>query len=99
MNIVDKFGFKIEVGEDYLIKISEKMPPVSIEMLENILKNPECVMMSKNIQTKRCYYKTIDKNLFKAVVKFLKNENEHWLNTAHKTDGIRETEVFDENSI
>lgn len=99
MIIQDKFGFNIEIDKEYRRKIALKVPPISILMLRSILRNPDQVMVSKAIPSKRCYYKDIDGKLYKAVVKYVKIHGEHWLNTAHRTDSVREKEVFDENSL
>lgn len=99
MEFKDKFNFKIQVSGEYKEKISNKKPPVSLEMLQEILKSPDYVMVSSSSKSKRCYYKYFEHGLFKAVIKYIESTDEHWISTAHKTDGVREKEVFNEDLV
>jgi len=101
--VKDKFGFDIRIAPEYLDKINNKMPPLSKKTIEEVLLNPDCVRKSSSSENCRCYYKKIEniakERWNKIVVKYVSNKNEHWIVTGHRTDGIKEIEVFYENSL
>lgn len=96
----DKYGFTVKIDESYISKLADKMPPVSIDIVKDVLLNATVVKASEGSSNSRCYYKKCSEDKwYKVVVKFVEEKNEHWISTGHMTDGIREREDFDENSL
>lgn len=98
--LTDKYGYTIQIDESYIKKLNGKMPPIGIRLIEDVLKNAEAVKVSTSNEFSRCYYKKHSEfRWYKVVVKYLNIKDEHWISTGHLTDGIRESEDFNENSI
>lgn len=96
----DKFGFDINIDDDYISKLKEKMPPIDLKNVASILAEPSEVKISASNKKSRCYYKKFSETRwYKVVVKYIESENEHWIQTGHLTDGIREKEDFNESSL
>lgn len=96
----DSFEIEIWVTQEYVDKLAGKTPPMTLDIVEKVLRNPDSVLKSNNVNQNdhRCYYLSLDKTMkryYKVVVKYLKQNNEHWLVTAHVTNKPKETEAFD----
>lgn len=99
----DRFNFQINIDDEYIEKLKNKMPPMGLDLIEDVLLHAESIKMSKGNKESRCYYKKCIKSgnerFYKVVVKYIAEKDEHWIVTGHLTDAIRESEDFNESSL
>jgi hypothetical protein len=101
--VINYLGEKIFIAPEYLQKVSQKDTPITLEEIQETLKDPDFVTQSWQCDRSHEYYKIRSENIVrftKAVVKKVNSSesktkvDELWLSTAHKSTKPNLSKMF-----